>query len=627
MNRPWHIGIAFVASLAVVLTAMGWISFIVLRLDKTEQETLRQAELEENVRLALWRMDSALAPLIAQEGARPYFSYSAFYAPERTYTKMFAPIERGEVQIPSPLLTQPSPHILLHFQFEPDGTLSSPQVPTGNNLDLAESYCTTHDKVVSLNSRLTEFRSVVDLKALFALLPEIQTIPRQTMPDASPQQSNPRSTKVKQQQFNKNEWTARDNAQTNFNNSYNIQVDNIQQSSESGLQESVMKPLWLGQALLLARRVKVNGQGYVQGCWLDWPELKSWLLGQIKDLLPDANLVSANSFSSQQSVVREHSSDDHASDFQSRMLAALPICLVPGTIPIESAVEWSSIQWSLCIAWGCVLLAAAAVAVLLLGAVSLSERRGAFVSAVTHELRTPLTTFRLYTEMLSCGMVADEATRQKYLATLSTEANRLSHLVENVLAYARLERGSIEGRMQTLSACELLERSNTRLAERTTQAGVELVLDVIDDPVPVMVQADPSAVEQILFNLVDNACKYAVLSHSAISPSGSENKTVEPLVVQRSPVGPQVRLSVERMGALACIRVKDNGPGITKRQARRLFQPFSKSAREAAHSAPGVGLGLALSRRLARDMGGDLYLDHGINNGACFVLQLQAADV
>ena len=71
---------------------------------------------------------------------------------------------------------------------------------------------------------------------------------------------------------------------------------------------------------------------------------------------------------------------------------------------------------------------------------SLSERRGAFVSAVTHELRTPLTTLRMYTEMLADGMVPDEPRRRSYLQTLRAEADRLGHLVENVLAYSRLER-------------------------------------------------------------------------------------------------------------------------------------------------------------------------------------------
>lgn len=113
---------------------------------------------------------------------------------------------------------------------------------------------------------------------------------------------------------------------------------------------------------------------------------------------------------------------------------------------------------SLLIAWACVLLGAAAVVLLLRGAVTLSERRGAFVSAVTHELRTPLTTFRLYAEMLAEGMVADENKRAGYFSRLREQADRLSHLVENVLAYARLARGRSDCRPQILTLGELIGR-------------------------------------------------------------------------------------------------------------------------------------------------------------------------
>ena len=75
-------------------------------------------------------------------------------------------------------------------------------------------------------------------------------------------------------------------------------------------------------------------------------------------------------------------------------------------------------------------------------------------------------------------------------------------------------------------------------------------------------------------------------------------------------------------GGRAVLEVRDHGPGISGNAARRLFQPFCKSAHEAANSAPGVGLGLALSRKLARHMGGDLQLDSGYGDGAGFVITL-----
>ena len=146
---------------------------------------------------------------------------------------------------------------------------------------------------------------------------------------------------------------------------------------------------------------------------------------------------------------------------------------------------------------------------LLVGVMSLSERRATFVSAVTHELRTPLTTLRMYAEMLAERMVPDEAKRRHYLRTIQVEADRLGHLVENVLAYAQLERGNPTGRLESTTPAVLVERVRERLAGRTSQAGMELVIEPHDGNTQVSVRADPGAVEQVLFNLVDNACKYA----------------------------------------------------------------------------------------------------------------------
>jgi signal transduction histidine kinase len=249
-------------------------------------------------------------------------------------------------------------------------------------------------------------------------------------------------------------------------------------------------------------------------------------------------------------------------------------------------------------------LAGAAVGVLLFGALSLSERRGAFVGAVTHELRTPLTTFRMYTEMLTGGMVSDEAQRKQYYATLHAEAERLGHLVENVLAYARLEKNSVAGRLETLSAAALLEKASARMKERLTQAGLELVMPdaQAQAALEASVRADPGAVEQVLFNLADNAAKYAVKA---------EDK--------------RVQVDVNTAGRSVEISVSDHGPGIGAAMRRKLFQPFSKSAQEAAVTAPGVGLGLALCRRLARQMGGELSYAPGEAGGARFTLSLPKA--
>jgi signal transduction histidine kinase len=261
------------------------------------------------------------------------------------------------------------------------------------------------------------------------------------------------------------------------------------------------------------------------------------------------------------------------------------------------------VQVSLLVAWACVLLAALAAGVLLRGTLALSERRAAFVSAVTHELRTPLTTFKMYSEMLAEDMVPDAAQRKSYLDTLCSEASRLSHLVENVLAYARLERGSARQRLEHVTLGELIERVKPRLTQRADQAEMKLVTDADAPALQTSVQVDVAAVEQILFNLVDNACKYA-------APAATER------VIHLE------ALPAEGQGRFAMLRVRDHGQGLSAEAARRLFQPFSKSATEAARTAPGVGLGLALCRRLSRNLGGELRWDASVRDGACFVLTL-----
>jgi signal transduction histidine kinase len=343
-------------------------------------------------------------------------------------------------------------------------------------------------------------------------------------------------------------------------------------------------PVWLGSTLVLARRVNAKEGTTIQGVWLNWDGLKQTLVENIRDLFPNADLRAAPI------------TDAHGS----RRLAALPVEFVPGTISRESFLPWTSVRLTLAFAWGCMFLAVAAVAVLLHGAVSLSERRGAFVSAVTHELRTPLTTFKMYSEMLADGMVPEETKRQQYLATLCSEANRLSHLVENVLAYARLERGSARTRVERMSLGDLIERILPRLLERAERSEMKLVVDADERALRTLVHVDAAAVEQIVFNLVDNACKYA-------APSSAEKL---------------IHLEALPDGKFAMLRVRDHGQGISAESAKRLFKPFSKSAQEAAHSAPGIGLGLALCRRLSRSLGGDLRFVRNATRGACFELRL-----
>jgi len=493
--------------------------------------------------------------------------------------------------IPSPLLTQDSPLIRLHFDFAADGTFTCPQVPVGNQCDIAvaRNY-TTRDHINEASAAMEELSKVVDAHELLARLPpEMTTTPwplQMPLPQATVNANEPAANQQAQRDLN--EFQARAASNSSIQN-YDYGTNRMAQRNMAAreVREGPLKPIWVKGQLLLARRVNIDGKDHVQGCWLKWPEIRQSLLENVRDLLPAAELAA---------------SETEPANKQRRMLAAIPARLEPGSLPINVMQFDSPIRMTLLVAWICVIIGSGAVALLLWGAISLSERRGAFVSAVTHELRTPLTTLSMYSEMLEQGMVKDESRKQQYLTTLRAEANRLGHLVENVLAYSRIERGRADGRIQMIPVPELIDAVKERLGERAKQAGMELAIELPADAQAMAVKADASAVEQILFNLVDNAGKYA---------SSAKDK--------------RIHLTAQANGSAAMIRLADHGPGISKQESRKLFRPFSKSAREAANSAPGVGLGLALCRRLARQMRGDLKLEE-TNGGASFVLTLPLAD-
>jgi signal transduction histidine kinase len=597
MNRPWHRWLVFASCLAVLLGALGWMTVTLLRFERAQTELQRQAQLEERVRLALWRMDSALTALVVEESARPASEY-----------------QRPPAAAPTPFLGLPSPGIRLRFQREPDGTLTSPQVPISATPETDAPASQPPGSGHDFRERLQAVRALLERPA--ATVPATVPAPGPESPagkasilaknwDVLMRESavapgpvetpdpvvGPRGAPdADQRLLNSLELQSRANVFQQATQQAAANSGRFPDPSASARDAGalVFKALWLDGELILARSALSRSGPVVQGVWLDWPHLRASLLGSIADLFPMADLRPIT---------------PNAVGDAGRRFATVPAELVPGRLADDFAGPRSPLHLSLALAWSGILLAAAAAAALLHGTLALSERRAAFVSAVTHELRTPLTTFKLYSEMLAEDMVTEPAQRKKYLATLTAEAGRLGHLVENVLAYAQLERGQARQHREHLTVRELVDRLAPRLAERAEQAGLQLAPDTTAPAADAVLEIDVAAVEQILFNLVDNACKYA-------GPQAADR--IIHLEVLPAP-GP---------ARFATLRVRDHGPGLSKEAARRLFQPFSRSAAAAARGVPGVGLGLALSRRLSRSLGGTLSHDPDITDGAAFILRL-----
>ena len=678
MNRTRLIWFAFLACVAVVGGAMALVTGHALSLEKARLQADADAELGEKERLALWRMDTEAASLLVLENNRPPSDFRAFAKPDNTYDSEFRNFAKGRVLLPSPLLADAPEHSILHFEIDERGVVRSPQVPEGDARPLALKQGLGEDALDERSHSLAGLRNLLASRSDMTLaggnldmvvaVANSLSVPAPVAPSAGRgqvemSQSNAQVRQVPQQVVQQAGGGQGDNVATKEEsarlNEYNSRLAIVQravskktgngamdqQSGQSqananasappslrssvpqgirqGVPSSVQtsqvttyKPLWLGGELLLVRAVgDVDGRR-VQGVWLRKAALAESLLATIRDLLPNATLEPYQplviAHHNQPEADRESSgvsswapggllsARPRAQERAPLALISLPWQLAPGEVAAPVVSSWSPLRLLLVVAWGGVALAMCAAALLLGGVVALSERRASFVSSVTHELRTPLTTFRLYSEMLADDMVPDGEQRRGYLRTLQTEATRLTHLVENVLAYSRIERGSARARIEEATVRELADRVVPRLTERAAAANMTLGVELPEELASFRLRADFTATEQILFNLVDNACKYAA---PQIGNAGLE-------------------ISFRQTGGRLQIRVRDHGPGISPRERKRLFKPFHKSAQEAAASKPGVGLGLSLSRRLARALGGNLACEPVQGPGTSFCLDL-----
>ncbi|MEM7167930.1 MAG: HAMP domain-containing sensor histidine kinase [Planctomycetota bacterium] len=631
MSQPsWVWGI-FTICFLVATAATGWISYTMLRLDRADYEARKQAEQEENVRLALWRMESTLAPLIAKENSRPSGAYQGGWdwpaspspapvvSPTRTRQQSVVsdPVQRSVQwleedraggndstqryqqlsQVAPDLVMESSPGILVHFLIGPDGA-TSPQLQ--NDSPPPQFAARLQD----LNDNFDDVAPHLDFGQLLGRLPEPEAQPA---PPPTPEwqifNSDMFGTnaldnvvayggKLQKRQTARNqmEYAARQTFQEQNGALMSQQRDATPATGELG----VMKAVWHDDRLLLARRSRTGDLEKIEGCWLNWKNLQQVLLDEVNDLVPNATL---------HPIV-----DEQTGSRSAHRLATIPVLLSPGEMPFPPMPLLTPARTSLVVAWVFLVLAAIAVAILLGGTLSLSERRHDFVSAVTHELRTPLTTFRMYSEMLAGGMVAEEK-RQGYLEKLQHESDRLGHLVENVLAFARVERSSRTEERSEIKLRRFLNGLKARLSEHAQQQGMKLSLKQKIGEDAHTARIAPGTIEQILVNLVDNSCKYG---RNRLGNSAN----------QGSPDCGEIVVSVTTTNNDLIFSVEDWGPGVDAETARRLFRPFSKSDSKAAASAPGVGLGLALSRRLARAMNGDLTYEGHRRPGARFDLRV-----
>jgi signal transduction histidine kinase len=230
---------------------------------------------------------------------------------------------------------------------------------------------------------------------------------------------------------------------------------------------------------------------------------------------------------------------------------------------------------------------------------SANRAKTAFLGAMSHELRTPLNAIGGYIDLLDMGL-RGPVTEGQHLdfARVKTNQQHLSLLITEILTFVRVGSGRVLYNLADIKACDAIQRAIELVEPLFEQKG--LVFDGVAGDMSVVAHADPERVTQILVNLLSNSIKF-------------------------TPKGGHVGAQCSSSGEFVSLLVSDTGIGISPDKHEAIFEPFLQLKEGLSDRETGVGLGLAISRDLARAMDGDLTVDSMEGKGARFRLLLPQA--
>jgi len=219
----------------------------------------------------------------------------------------------------------------------------------------------------------------------------------------------------------------------------------------------------------------------------------------------------------------------------------------------------------------------------------LERLRTDFVATIAHELKTPLTAIRTCVGLLTdSGAQADDAIRQRLLDRVSASAERMQHLIEDLLDLAQYRAGRLELERRWVDAVEVAREAAGALALQLEERQQVIHFDLSNTPV--LIYVDRPRLVQAVANIISNAQKF-------------------------SPVGAAIEVAVRRRGDEVLWEVRDSGPGISPDDQRHLFERFFRGRSDVEG---GSGLGLPIALATAQAHGGSITVDSELGRGSTF---------
>jgi signal transduction histidine kinase len=229
-------------------------------------------------------------------------------------------------------------------------------------------------------------------------------------------------------------------------------------------------------------------------------------------------------------------------------------------------------------------------------AIAASQAKSDFLAVMSHELRTPLTTVIGYAELLGDGVSGTvNPTQRKQLARIQVSAHHLLQLIEQILAFARIEAGRERVRPEHADAVALAQESALLIEPAVSGRALRLVMRLPRGPLPI--ETDSGKVRQILVNLLSNAIKFTDVGEVGLA------------------------VSTEPDGGVR-YEVWDTGIGISREHLDHIFDPFWQVEQKATRRAAGTGLGLSVVRHLTRLLGGEVDVESTVGEGTRFTVRL-----
>lgn len=222
--------------------------------------------------------------------------------------------------------------------------------------------------------------------------------------------------------------------------------------------------------------------------------------------------------------------------------------------------------------------------------ITLSQKRQDFVAAVTHELKTPLTSIRMYSEMLTAGWIKEIEKKKEYYQIISSESDRLSRLIDNVLQLARLEKKNYKYNLITDSPKDRAREIAKELQVIAEQKGFEWK-DQIPNNLPAITY-DSDVIKQILITLVDNSIKFSQETTKKI-----------------------IEMTIKEHEKKIIWSIRDYGPGVPRSELKKIFKKFYRIENEMTRKTKGTGIGLAMANILMQGMNAEIKAENKDEGG------------